>query len=283
MKRALYYLYIVAQGVTLAITLANVIYCFVTNSLVSFGVTCYPLLYVPFYKVNNGGSLWNVLAFLIFAIFSVYVYIKSAKEFLDCKLRKAVFISINFLWIIFAYLCNLFLVLDDEFLQFTKYTPDISVFLCFLGLLALLVKTYEVHDVIRVDRREVEEFLPEEFQLDAKSYKQIERTAKGMPWFAVVSFVISLIILYIDGEKFFASLYINLIYIGTALIMIVNFFICINQTKKFEKRTGLKIPSEDFLKRINILQITTFILFVASYAVLLIIGDVSVLNLFSLY
>lgn len=273
MKRALYYLCIVAQGVTLAITLANVIYCFSTNSLVSFGITSYPLLFVPFYKIYNGGSLYNILAFIVFASFSVFVYVKSTKEFLDRNLRKGVFIGVNYLWSLFAYSSCSSLLLDLDFADFVgggEYY--VTVLLMLLGLVAMVVKTYESHDVIRADRRDGEDFLPEEFQLDAKSYKQIERTAKGMPWFAFVCFVISLVVLYVGGEKFISMLWISFMYIATAFLMIINFFICINQTKKFEKRTGLKMPSEDFLKKINVLQITTFILFVLSYLFVLVLS-----------
>lgn len=272
MKRALYYTYIVMQGIVLAVTLSNVIYCIATNSLLGFGITSYPALFVPFLKVYEGGSIWNYLVFLLFAFFSVFVYLRSIQEFLNRNLRKAIFIPINFFWIIVAYSCSLFLILDNNFLQLITNTFDISLFLTFFGLFVLIIKTSEIHDVIRADRRDGEDFLPEEAQLDAKSYKQIERTAKGMPWFAFVCFIVSLYIWYVDIDSYLGMMYINLIYIGTALILIINFFICIDQTKKFEKRTGQPMPSEDFLKRINVLQIVTFIVFLASYFVFLIIS-----------
>ncbi len=273
MKRFLYYIFLALEGIVLAVTLANVIYCIVTNSLVSFGVTSYHALFVPFLKVYEGGSAWNYIVFLFFAGFSVFVYIKTIQEFLDCKLRKAKFISINFLWMILAYSCCIFLVFDMNYLELIKdYTPTVSNVLLALGWITLLVKIYEAHDVIRADRYDDEEFLPEEAQLDAKSYKQIERTVKGMKWLAFVCFIVSLYIWYVKNEL---MLYVKLrdfIYIGTALIIIINFFICYGQTKKLEKKTGQPMPSEDFLKKINVLQIITFILFVASYFVLLYIS-----------
>ena len=268
MKRVLYYTYIVLQGLVLAVTLTNVIYCFVTHELVNFGATTYPLLFVPFYKVYNGGSLFNILVCIVFASFSVYVYIRSAIEFLNLNLRKGVFIGINFLWVLFASLCCSALNFDinfDEFIYGGKYS--ISVVLLLLGFMAMLVKISDMHNVIRADRRDGEDFLPEEFQLDAKSYKQIKRTANGMPWFAGVSFSVSLLLIYVGGEKFIGMLWINYIYIATAFLIVVNFFVCIQQTKKFEKKTGIKMPSEDFLKKINLLHIVTFVLFVASYFV----------------
>lgn len=270
----------VAQGFVLALTLVNVIYCFVTESLVCFDFTGYPLLYVPLYKFSHTHSLLDILAFVVFAFFSLFLYVKSLFEFLDNRLRKGWFVFINLLWLLFATLSCYPLCFDIDFVDFvfaSEYKIGYSLFL--LALIAVMVKTNEIQSVVRADRRDGEDFLPEEFQLDAKSYKQIERTAKGMPWLAFVSFVISLIILYIDGDKFISALCINLIYVGAALMMIANFFICIDQTKKFERKTGLTMPSEDFLKKINVLQITTFILFVASYFLLLIIGGASVLTL----
>lgn len=280
MKRALYYTYIAFQGVTLVLTLTNVIYCIATNSLVNFGVTSYPALFVPFLKVYEGGSIWNYLVFLLFASFSVFVYIKATQEFLNRSLRKAMFIFINLFWLILAYSCCFFLIFDDYFMVLVgDFTPRVSGVLFLLGFITAVVKVHEAYDVIRADKRDGEDFLPEEAQLDAKSCKQIERTVKGMPWLAFVCFLVSLYIWYVDIDSYLGMLYINLMYNGTALIFIINFFICIDQTKKFENKTGQKMPSEDFLKRINALQITTFILFVASYFILLIIGDISVLDL----
>ena len=273
MKRALYYTYIVMQGIVLAVTLSNVIYCIATNSLLGFGITSYPALFVPFLKVYDGGALWNYFVFLLLACFSVFVYIKATREYLDRGLRKAKFISINFLWLILSYSCCFFLIFDDCFMELLENNiPMVSGILFTLGGITSFVKIYEAYDVIRADRRDGEDFLPEEAQLDAKSYKQIERTAKGMPWFAFVCFIVSLYIWYVDIDSYLGMIYINLIYIGTALILIINFFICIDQTKKFEKRTGQPMPSEDFLKRINVLQIVTFIVFLASYFVFLIIS-----------
>ena len=86
-----------------------------------------------------------------------------------------------------------------------------------------------------------------------------------MPWLAFVCFIVSLYIWYVDMDSYLGMMYINLIYVGTALILIINFFICIDQTKKFEMRTGEPMPNEDFLRKIILLQITTFFIFVASY------------------
>ena len=272
MKRILYYTYIVIQGLVLAVTLTNVVYCFVTQELVNFGVTTYPLLFVPFYKVYNGGSLLNILTFIVFASFSVYVYIRSAVEFLNCHLRKGVFIGVNFLWLLFTGLSCSALNFDLEFSDFVGGEYGVSLVVLLLGFVAWLVKISDMHNVIRVDKRDGEDFLPEEFQLDAKSYKQIERTAKGMPWLAGVSFAVSLLLVYVGGEKFIGMLWINFIYIATAFLIVSNFFVCIQQTKKFEKKTGIKMPSEVFLKKINLLHIVTFVLFVASYFVVFILS-----------
>lgn len=272
MKRILYYTYIVIQGLVLAVTLANVVYCFATQELVNFGVTTYPLLFVPFYKFNNGGSLLNILTFIAFASFSVYVYIRSAVEFFNCNLRKGIFIGVNFLWLLFSSLSCSALNFDLEFSDFVSGEYGLSIAPLLLGLAAWLVKVGEMHNVIRADKRDGEDFLPEEFQLDAKSYKQIERTAKGMPWLAGVSFAVSLLLVYVGGEKFIGMLWINFIYIATAFLIVSNFFICIQQTKKFEKKTGIKMPSEVFLKKINLLHIVTFVLFVASYFVVFILS-----------
>ncbi len=266
MKRYLYYIFILIEGIVLAVTLANVIYCIATNSLVNFCVTSFQALYVPFLKVYEGGALWNYFVLLLLACFSVFVYIKATREYLDRGLRKAKFISINFLWLILSYSCCFFLIFDDCFMELLENNiPMVSGILFALSGITSLVKIYEAYDVIRADRRDGEDFLPEEAQLDAKSYKQIERTAKGMPWLAFVCFIVSLYIWYVDMDSYLGMMYINLIYVGTALILIINFFICIDQTKKFEMRTGEPMPNEDFLRKIILLQITTFFIFVASY------------------
>ncbi len=48
-----------------------------------------------------------------------------------------------------------------------------------------------------------------------------------------------------SAEKYIGMLWINFIYIATAFLIVSSFFICIKQTGKFEKKTGMKTPSED--------------------------------------
>lgn len=133
----------------------------------------------------------------------------------------------------------------------------------------ILTKSFEQNKVMRnKPKLDKEDPLPENFQMHAKSYAQIKRTAFLISSLEAFAFLSSLYFWYLVS---FAKLYINTIYLGFTALAIFFFIGIIYDYKLYKKTHKEEPPTKHFLRNLNIMQLVSFSLFALSYLLLSVI------------
>lgn len=268
MKKIIYIFGLTIQAYSILVTIANLIYCAVVDQITVFTGTIH-LLLIPYTRYCTSGNFFELIVLFIFLGITVSLFFLASKDFLNPSLRKMIAIPLNQIWyalsaIGFVAFTDLNIIYD--IFSCESYSGSI-IFACVLIILTtilLLLKTNEQQNFIRQHPdKNSEEFLPEKRQTHAISYRQIRRTALGTPVFVCVCLAFSLWTKYLNG----------LLVKGTndfvyALVFIVGILLIINtvyETYSFEKRTGQKPPTKNFLMKLNIIQVCSMIFLVLSY------------------
>lgn len=228
--------------------------------------TSISLFFVPYFRFWDNGGFEEILFLFLFTIITVILFIVSSKELLDPSNRKAPYTILNIFWIMMSTFITLIVEINNKL-----FLPslDIIYFYMFVIVFIFLIVFAKWSDQNKVIREKPlnskEEFLPENFQFQTKSYQQIARTAKGTPVIAFSCFLFSLFLWYLDKD---ITIFRNFLY-GIVLVLIVIISIgTFVDCKRFEKRTGEKPPTSHFLRRLIIMQVISIMLFVGSYFLL---------------
>lgn len=278
MKKAVYILELLLQGAMLLISLVNIVYNLIEATQAVFIRRVFSgSMYLFFVPYNRYIDTENILELLILALFfsiSIGLYLFSAKELFDDKKIKIPFTIMNFLWFIFSVSVPMFMAVDNEesfvelFVEKNFLGLCLSYITMFMIVAVLHVKVINNIKIIRSNPELYkEEFLPERFQLSAKSYAQIKRTAMGTPVIALGVFIVCLLLKYFNSSITFGI--ITALYIGSLAIMLFIFVGLIFECKSFQKRNIEKLPAPDFIKGLNKTQIISMLIFVGSYFIML--------------
>ncbi|MEE0060342.1 MAG: hypothetical protein UE295_05895 [Acutalibacteraceae bacterium] len=278
MKKAVYILELLLQGAMLLISLVNIVYNLIEATQAVFIRRVFSgSMYLFFVPYNRYIDTENILELLILALFfaiSIGLYVFSAKELFDDKKIKIPFTVMNFLWFIFSVSVPMFMAVDNEesfvelFVEKNFLGLCLSYITMFMIVAVLHVKVINSIKIIRSNPELCkEEFLPERFQLSAKSYAQIKRTAMGTPVIALGVFIVCLLLKYLNSSITFGI--ITALYIGSLAIMLFIFVGLIFECKSFQKRNIEKLPAPDFIKGLNKTQIISMLIFVGSYFIML--------------
>ena len=256
------------QAYSILATIANLIYCAITGESTIF-VGTINLMLIPYTRYCDSGNFFELIVLFIFFGITLSLFLLASKDFLNPSLRKMIAIPLNQIWyalsgIGFVAFTDLKLI-DDIFSCDSSLNSIVFAgVLIILTTVLLLLKTHEQQNFIRQHPdKNKEEFLPENHQTHAISYRQIRRTALGLPVFVCVCFVFSLWTKYLNGP--FVKETNNFVY---ALIFIAGILLIINtvyETYNLEKRTGQKPPKKNFLMELNIILVCSMIFLVLSY------------------
>ena len=278
MKKAVYILELLLQGAMLLISLVNIVYNLIEATQAVFIRRVFSgSMYLFFVPYNRYIDTENILELLILALFfsiSIGLYLFSAKELFDDKKIKIPFTIMNFLWFIFSVSVPMFMAVDNEesFVELFIEKNFLGLGLSYIAMImitaVLFVKVINNIKIIRSNPELYkEEFLPERFQLSAKSYAQIKRTAMGTPVIALGVFIVCLLLKYFNSSITLGI--ITALYIGSLAIMLFIFVGLIFECKSFQKRNIEKLPAPDFIKGLNKTQIISMLIFVGSYFIML--------------
>ncbi len=267
MKKIYYYFVIAMEGIMIISTLINVIFCLITYKIDIFITSIY-LVFVPINRFLNSNNYFELLLLLFFIGITIVFYIFSAKEILNKKIEKTPFIILNAIWIYMSGICLMFLN-SNEAKVILNLNP-IFVSISAVSIIGLIILKWS--DLNKLYRNkpvpDYEDPLPENFQLKAKSYKQIKRTALGTPVISIGVFLFNLLLVYINSENSVLITFRNLMYGFSIFLELIILFGTIHDCKEFQKITGEKVPKKDFLRKLNAIQIVSIVLFVLSFFVL---------------
>ena len=260
MKKIYYGIVMGFQGYMILISVINLIFCVITgNSNQIFFGSIY-LFFVPYIRYINSGNIFEILILVLFFVFTIAVYILSLRELFNDKNLKAPFTIINVIWMLLSY-ASVILAVDSGISY--NFIPYITLILLLIVL--ILIKWSEQNKAMRSKTiPDEEDPLAENFQLSAKSYRQIARTAKGSPIIETGVFLVSIYLKYLYLQSF---TFVTWFYLITVVLAILIFIGTIYDCRSFKKKTGQCPPSENFLKKLNIMQIVSFILFAISFAI----------------
>lgn len=264
MKKIYYISVITLQGLSLLSSIINLIVCIVSKSFYLFPMSMYSII-MPYIRFLNTGNIFEIFLLILFWGFSISVYILSTKEILDPQNVKAPFTILNILWLVISYF-SISTQLDVN--ETTILINSLIYGIIGLSLIPLIfLKWSEQNKVMRnKDILDIEDPLPENFQLSPKNYTQISRTAKGLPIIELGVFLFSLYFKYLGINNIFMFSY---LYISIAIFALIIFFGTIHDTKRFEKIIGKSPPCDRFLLKLNIMQIVSLTLFAVSFCVFL--------------
>lgn len=128
----------------------------------------------------------------------------------------------NSLWSALSFASTIIISLTNTKF-FASYNPRIIFVFLYSIMILLLVKWSELNKNIRKDTaHNSEDFLPENFQMHAKSYQQITRTAKGPPVAELACFLMSLYFWYLDDEFVFFK---DLTYLMVSILAVMIFLV----------------------------------------------------------
>lgn len=179
------------------------------------------------------------------------------------------------MWFDFAAIVSMFIAnINEE--NFIEYFLEKNFLVFYLSIVTMLIQSivlimkWQNHNkIVRANPIYFkEEFLPENFTLFSKSYAQIRRTAMGTPVIALVIFVLCLLLKYLNINITFG--FITFLYIISLIIMILIFFGVIYECNMFQKRKNEEVPTTNFLKKLNEIQIISIIMFIDSYFIMFI-------------
>lgn len=279
MKKTVYISELILQGVMLIISLVNIIYNLLEATQDVFIRRVFSgsmyLFFVPYNRYVDKGNIFELLILLLLFVISFGLYIFSARELLNDKNIKTPFTIINFLWFNFSVSVPMFIVGDNQesfielFIEKNFLGLCLSYIIMLMQVVLLFIKVINNNKIIRSNPELYkEEFLLERFQLSAKSYAQIKRTAMGTPIIALGVFIVCLLLKYLNDNITFGV--ITALYIFSLVIMIFLFVGLIFECNSFQKKNIEKLPTPNFIKRLNKIQIISIIAFVGSYFIMLI-------------
>lgn len=266
-KRIYYALVFILQGATFISSLASIILWFVkpTNDL--FLGSIY-LFFVPLQRYMEDGNLLEILVLLIFISVSVLLYLLSFKEVFDENKKKPLITICNMVWILFSgYISfNIGIKIHDPFVMYlfnenylVMFVPGI-IFIMF-GLLILIrwkPQGYlRNHTTLRKN-----DYYVEESKFKPTGYEQIKRTAIGVPVLSTACVILSWLFWYLNFNDTKIRC---IIYLVTLIFGLIGLFGTIIDCKGFEKRTGQKPPTKNFLKNLILIQCLSIVLLVVSF------------------
>lgn len=281
MKRLYYKFVIGLQGVIILSSIINIIYCAFTKEQEVFAFSMY-LPVLPIIRFNLTKNIIEIVIMIVFLAVTLLLYYFSTKQLLDDKNIKAPFTAANFVWYMLAQISLVIQVFNDNALANiigNKHLllPIVSSIVVLLMLIMLLMKWSQQNNNIRKHPTlRKDNYLPENFQLDATGYNQITRTAKGSPVILCIIFLLCTLICYLQVEYSDFSL---LIYGIGSVIFICIFFSTIIECKKYERKTKEKPPHKNYLKKLCIMQITAFVLYAISFVLIYFLSHESLENL----
>lgn len=266
-KRSLYIVGVAVQGLMIINSLINY-FIYLQNSAKPIDPFTIRAFFVPCNRYLESGSIIEIFVLLAFIVISIVLYIFASRDLLNRKNRNSAFIILNTFWFLISYSVVFIFMNPDEINVLMSSEGFILSMLelipSFLLLLMLICKGLDQKNLRRKEPDPTkEEFLPENFQMRSISYRQIKRTAMGTPVIAAVCFLLCLYIRYLNG--LLVAQTINFLYALSAIFIVIIFIGTIVECRSFEKRTGQKPPTENFLKKLNIVQIVSFILFALTY------------------
>lgn len=279
MKKTVYIFELLLQGIMFIISLINMIYNLIETTHAVFIRKVFPgsiyLFFVPYNRYIDEENALELVVLFVFFIISFGSLFLSARELLDDKNLKFPFTIINTLWFGFASIVPMFIALvnEENFAEYffeTNYVESyLSIVIALLQGIILIMKSLNHNKIVRENPMYAkEEFLPENFTWSAKSYLQIKRTAMGTPVIAVAIFVWCLLLKYLNINITFW--FITFLYIISLISMILIFFGVIYECNMFQKRKNESLPTTDFLKKLNKIQIISIIVFIGSYFIMFI-------------
>ncbi len=259
--KIIYLIEIFLMSFTFLSTAINIIYDIINCCDDVFFSSVY-LLMVPYLNFFKTSSFFELIPFIIFWSISIILAILASREYMNCNIRKIIFIPLTLIWYpistvptMIAY--NLENMNDDTLIGNILFSMLMTIFLGIVFIIKFI-------SVFRYNKRNgnKEILYYENFQLHATDYEQIKRTSLLSPLSAGACFLLCLLIKYLNVKvlRFY-----YLFYIIFAIYIIIVFVGIIYECKRYENKTGEKPPTDNFLKNLNIMQIITFILFAVSF------------------
>lgn len=267
MKKIYYNFVIILQGTMILSTIINIVYCFIVSKVDIF-LTSIFLMFVPLNRFLNENNYYELLVLLFFGAITIIFYIFSVKETLNKYIEKTPFLIINALWFYISNFSIMFLD-SNEATIILQVNPIFISIVAISLILLIILKWIDLNKLYR--NKSIPNFedpLPENFQLQAKSYEQIKRTALGTAVISIGVFLFNLLLIYINNTSSILLIFRNFMYSFCMFFEIIIFFGTIHDCKAFEKKTGQKPPLKKFLKKLNIIQILSIVLLAISFFVL---------------
>ena len=120
------------QAVSILVSAANLIYCFITASTDLF-IFSNVAFFIPQYYITYGLGFWNIIPLAIFISITVFLFCQSSLILLNIKNVKNYYASLNLLWLI---LCNasylMFFAFNTATLSYVSYFSFANIYIWIL-------------------------------------------------------------------------------------------------------------------------------------------------------
>lgn len=265
MKKILYKFALVLHWLLIMISIINLLYCAITGEEILF-VGTYCLLFIPYLRICLYGNITDALALLVFLLISIFLAIYSTKDFLNYKAEKSWALMADFVWLTYSLLLcwgftDLYIMDKIQTLQNFEQSMLFNDFIVLFITIVIFVKFCDMHKTMH--SKSGANFASTKKQWHCVSYDQIQRTAFGSPVIIGICSFVEFTVKYLGSPL--KSYLINIFNGFAVFCSVVIFFGMIYETYSFEKRTGQKPPTKNFLMKLNIIQACSMIFLVFSY------------------
>ncbi len=261
-KKTIYWFIVIFQGVSIIVTIINLIYCFITKNTYLFFCSNVAL-FIPQYYISYGGGIWNTIPLILFIANTAVLYYKSSVIILGVKKTRGFYVALNGFWLI---LCNMSYLMFFTFNTATGMSipPYFSFANIYIWIVFIFIYVFVIYSKNNI-------FTNMGLNMLVNTYKDVRKYTYANSLISFFTIILAFWMHYFSDMPLSNPMGTNMIFLDYILypifwvinisLFIVNIIFYYNVKKKSDEL----LPYKHFFLRINLNQILSFMLSVISF------------------
>ncbi len=248
------------QAVSILVSAANLIYCFITASTDLF-IFSNVAFFIPQYYITYGLGFWNIIPLAIFISITVFLFYKSSLILLNIKKAKNYYAALNLLWLM---LCNasylMFFAFNTATLSYVPYLSFANIYIwilfIYLYMFAMLKKSQFMKKT--------------DLKNSVKTYADVKKYSYANSFIALFTVLLAFWMHYFSDmplsnpngtDMSFLDFMLYPVFWAINIVLFVMNILSYYNLKK----AGKTMPAKHFILKMNMYQIFSFVVSVVSF------------------
>lgn len=248
------------QAVSILVSAANLIYCFITASTDLF-IFSNVAFFIPQYYITYGLGFWNIIPLAIFISITVFLFYKSSLILLNIKKAKNYYAALNLLWLM---LCNasylMFFAFNTATLSYVPYLSFANIYIwilfIYLYMFAMLKKSQFMKKI--------------DLKNSVKTYADVKKYSYANSFIALFTVLLAFWMHYFSDmplsnpngtDMSFLDFMLYPVFWAINIVLFVMNILSYYNLKK----AGKTMPAKHFILKMNMYQIFSFVVSVVSF------------------